>query len=103
MLMLVQLVAASMILSAFVAVQARFVDPKAWSYLVANSVGAAALAILALNDRQWGFLLLEGVWALVSLSGLVGSARLWRKVSAGSGALGAPSARPEPVEWRSRG
>jgi hypothetical protein len=38
---------------------------------VLNFVGSAILAVLAWIDRQWGFLLLEGVWAIVSLWSLV--------------------------------
>ena len=34
-------------------------------------IGSAVLAADAWWGRQWGFLLLEGVWALVSLGGLI--------------------------------
>lgn len=45
------------------------------SYLVLNLVGSAILAYLAWDQRQWGFLLLESVWAAVSLWSLVRVAR----------------------------
>ena len=41
------------------------------AYLVLNLVGAIVLAVDAALGRQWGFLLLEGVWAAVSALSLV--------------------------------
>ena len=63
---LVQILAALLVLAAFVLVQAGRLAPKAPGYLVLNAVGASALAVDALLHRQWGFLLLEGVWTAVS-------------------------------------
>ncbi len=40
-----------------------------------NIVGAAVLGVLAWVERQYGFLLLEGVWAVVSVWGLVQATR----------------------------
>jgi hypothetical protein len=40
-----------------------------------NVLGAGTLAVLAVLDRQYGFLLLEGVWTLVSLASLARPAR----------------------------
>jgi len=38
-------------------------------------VGAAVLAVLAAHERQYGFLLLEASWAVVSAIGLLKRAR----------------------------
>lgn len=67
---LVQVVGALLILSAFAAAQFGVMDPRSRIYLVLNLVGSAVLAVLAWEERQWGFLLLESVWAAVSLWGL---------------------------------
>jgi hypothetical protein len=72
---LVQIVGALLILSAFAAAQFGVMDPHSRVYLVLNLVGSAVLAVLAWEERQWGFLLLESVWAAVSLWGL---AQAWR-------------------------
>lgn len=63
---LVQIFGAILILAAFAALQFGWLSAISRSYLVLNLVGAAILAALAWHERQWGFLLLEGVWTLVS-------------------------------------
>ena len=71
----VQVGGALLILVAFVAAQLGRLDPYAWSYLVLNLVGSAILTVDAYVGREWGFLLLEGVWALVSAYGMVRKAQ----------------------------
>ena len=72
---LAQLVGALLILAAFVATQARRLAPQSVVYLVLNLVGSAILAVVALAGDDWGFLLLEVAWALVSAWGLIQVAR----------------------------
>lgn len=72
---LVQVVGAMLILVAFAAAQFGAMDPHSRPYLVLNFVGSLILAVLAWQERQWGFLLLETVWAAVSLWGLRASLR----------------------------
>jgi membrane-bound ClpP family serine protease len=71
----VQIVGALLILVAFAGVQFGRVDPRSPLYLWLNAVGSAILFVLAFIGSQWGFVLLEGVWALVSAHGLVQLAR----------------------------
>jgi hypothetical protein len=68
---LVQIAGSLLILAAFAASQAGRLPIDSQRYLVLNFVGSAILAVLAWIDQQWGFLLLEGVWAIVSLGSLV--------------------------------
>jgi hypothetical protein len=67
---LVQVIGALLILSGFVLAQFRLLDPQSFWYLVVNLVGSAILTVDAWRQDQWGFFLLEVVWAIVSAWGL---------------------------------
>lgn len=66
----IQVIGALLILAAYAAAQFGVLDQHSRSYLVLNLVGSAILAVLAWTEQQWGFLLLEAVWALLSAWGL---------------------------------
>jgi hypothetical protein len=68
---ILQLVGAILVLVGFTLAQLRILDPQSLAYLIVNAVGAGILAVLAFQGRQWGFLLLEGVWTIVSVAGLL--------------------------------
>ena len=72
---LIQVVGALLILAAFAAVQFERMRPDSRLYLTLNLLGSAILAVLALAAEQWGFVLLEGVWAIVSAWGLAAALR----------------------------
>ena len=76
-----QLVGAFLILAAFIAGQANRLRTDSVAFLAMNTSGAGILAVVAAADRDLGFLLLEGVWALVSARGLVRA--VWRPVQPG--------------------
>jgi hypothetical protein len=71
----VQIVGALLILTAFTAVQLERMRPDSRLYLALNLAGSAILAVLAVIAAQWGFVLLEGVWAIVSAWGLIADLR----------------------------
>ena len=66
-----QVVGALLILAGFALAQFRMLDQQSYAYLILNLVGSVILAYLAYVERQWGFMLLEAVWAVVSLWGLI--------------------------------
>jgi hypothetical protein len=68
---IVQLIGALPILAAFVGAQLGGLDTRSKLYLVLNVLGSAVLAVIAFVEAQWGFLLLECVWGLVSLWTLI--------------------------------
>ncbi len=71
----IQIAASLFILVPFILAQVGRLTPSSLSYIVLNLVGSTVLAIDALFGAQWGFLLLEGVWAVVSAISLVRWAR----------------------------
>ena len=71
MLQVVQIIGAFMILIAFGLAQAHRLNVLSVTYLLLNLAGSALLAISAIVETQWGFIILESAWAAISGWGLV--------------------------------
>jgi hypothetical protein len=71
----IQIGGAILILTAFMLTQVHRITMESYTYLLLNVAGAGILAVDALRRDQWGFVLLEGVWLLVTLWSLF---RTWR-------------------------
>ena len=63
-------VGALLILFPFAASQVNRMSTTSLAYQFMNLTGAVALTVVAVVERQYGFILLEGVWACMSLVGL---------------------------------
>ena len=68
---LVQILGALLILAGFVAGQVGLLRVDSRPYLWLNLAGSLILTVDAWRGSQWGFVLLEAVWAVVSAWGLV--------------------------------
>ncbi len=75
MLQVISVLGALAILGAFAANLFGWIQPSNLWYSVANFLGSAVLTMVAIVDRQLGFILLEGTWALVSLWGIIAALR----------------------------
>lgn len=71
MVQVVSVIGSIIILAAFIAGQRGWLDVHRRSYACLNLLGSSVLATIAAIEEQWGFLLLEGVWALVSAYSLI--------------------------------
>ena len=71
MLQVISVLGALAILAAYAANQFGLIGPSNLSYSAMNFVGSAVLAVIAMVEVQWGFILLEGVWAIVSLWAMI--------------------------------
>lgn len=67
----IQISGAILVLLGYILGQTGRVDPRAKSYLLINLVGSALLAASAFSGNQWGFFVLNGTWAVISLVNLV--------------------------------
>jgi hypothetical protein len=79
MIQAISVVGALLILAPFAASQFGRLATTTLAYQLMNLVGSAALTAVAIVERQYGFILLEGTWAVVSLAGL---ARVLRQSAA---------------------
>jgi hypothetical protein len=70
MAQLIQVFGSLLVLAAFAAAQRGTLSTASRTYLLLNLAGSAILAVLAAHERQWGFLLLELCWAVVTGWGL---------------------------------
>jgi hypothetical protein len=68
---IVQLIGAFLILVPFAGAQLRRMQVESIPYQLLNLLGSGTLTVVALDGRQWGFLILEGVWAVMSAAGLI--------------------------------
>ena len=67
----ISLAGALLILAAFTLQQRGLWTASQPRYLWCNALGAGTLTAVAWLEAQWGFLLMEGVWTLVSVAGLL--------------------------------
>ena len=67
----ISLVGAAMILAAFAANQAGKLGREDLAYLLLNLVGSLILTYFAWQLRNAGLTVMEGVWAIISLVGLL--------------------------------
>jgi len=68
---IISIVGAVLILAAYAAHQYGWLDRTHASYHWLNLVGSVVLTVIAFRASQWGFVLLEGVWAVVSVPPLI--------------------------------
>jgi hypothetical protein len=78
MQLVLQIAGSLLILAGYALTQFKLIQPTTFLYLGLNVVGSGVLGILAVISAQWGFALLECVWSLVSLVGLVARIRRLR-------------------------
>lgn len=67
----VQIVGALLVLVCFLLAQVDRVNRGGYRYLVTNLAGSGAMTVTAVIAEEWGFVFLEGIWALVSAWDLV--------------------------------
>ncbi|MGI8508363.1 MAG: CBU_0592 family membrane protein [Gemmatimonadaceae bacterium] len=63
----ISLIGAACLLLAYVSAQMGRMRYDSAAYSALNAVGSGFLAWVAIHDQRWGFIILEVVWALVSL------------------------------------
>ena len=100
----VEVAGAVLVLAAYALAQSGRLPRDGAPYLLLNLVGSGVLALLAARERQWGFLLLNGAWAVVSLGSLARRrARGHGSGPEGERRAGGQGGSPSPPNPRSNG
>lgn len=73
LLQVVSLSGAFLILVAYAGIGRGWLKPTSKTYALMNLVGSLLLLWVAISDQRWGFILLEALWALVSIPPLLRS------------------------------
>ena len=68
---LIAVIGAVLVLGGYFALQRGWIASTDRSYNAMNFFGAGMLTWVAIVDGRWGFIIVEGVWALLSLPGLI--------------------------------
>jgi hypothetical protein len=63
---LIQIVGALLNMGAFALLHFEIAPSSALRYLIPNWFGSVLLVVSAYADHQWGFLMLEGAWVMVT-------------------------------------
>jgi hypothetical protein len=71
MIQVISVAGSLLILAAYTANQAGRMSTERLAYSALNVIGSAILAVVAVHESQWGFVLLESVWTVVSVIALV--------------------------------
>ena len=67
----IQLLGAALNMGAFALLHFELAPASALRYLIPNLLGSIVLVGSAYRDRQWGFVLLEAAWIVVTVRTLV--------------------------------
>lgn len=78
-LQVVSLLGAAMVLAGYAMIQSGWCRELDAVYLALNIVGSLLLGVVAVVERQFGFIVLEFAWAGL---GIVGAVRAWKQRTA---------------------
>ena len=68
---LISVLGAVLVLTGYAALQRGRLQPEDRAFNLLNFVGSSLLTWVAIVDQRWGFIVLESLWALISLPPLL--------------------------------